>query len=231
MFVRRLEGLPVRGACQPERHGRARREPGRDRHGLADSLGVGTQAIHQTTLVRRCRIQSLAEEGELHRPPEPDETWEKERGAPVGGQADVAKCLQEVGALGGDHEIAHQREAHAAPGGDAVDGGHERAVEVAEPPEQQVIGAIETEAEVELALGVEQVRAVTRGKIRSGAEPVAAAGQHDASNLIGARPDVVERRIEPGEQRRRECVMGFGAGHRHHRDLVENVELDGAGGF
>jgi hypothetical protein len=64
-------------------------------------------------------------------------------------------------------------------------------VEVAEPPEQRVIGAIEIEAEVELALGVEQVRAVARGKIRSGAEPVAGAGQHDASNLIGGRPDRV----------------------------------------
>ena len=69
--------------------------------------------------------------------------------AAVGDQADGRKALDEFGRLGGDDDVAGQRDIRAGAGGDAVDPRDHRLGQAGQRPDQRVPVALDRLAEID----------------------------------------------------------------------------------
>src|SRR3954467_4142178 len=181
--------------------GRPLREPGGEllRGGL--ERVVGHHPVDETPLMSRGGGHPLAQHGHLRGTCEPDALGDQQRRAAVGHQADVHEGQQEVGRLGGDHEVAGQREAAADARGGAVDGGQHRLGHRADAGDDRVIALAQGAADVRAALG----RGVeARLEVGARAERAPVAGdQHGAHVVVDRRlldrgPQVVRQRPIPG---------------------------------
>ena len=97
-------GARRRSASGRRRGGRPARRPRRAASSSAHD------AVDQAPLERLRRRDALAEHRHLGRAREADALGDEQGGAAVGDEADVHEREQEVGRLGGDHEVAGERE-------------------------------------------------------------------------------------------------------------------------
>ena len=99
-------------------------------------LGRRHDAVDQTDATRFLRGHVVAEEEQLLRLLRADELRDQIRAAAVGDEPAPHEDLDEPGGVGGDHEIARERDVRAEAGGGAVHRGDDRLRAVLQRGEQ-----------------------------------------------------------------------------------------------
>jgi hypothetical protein len=133
---------PEGPADQAERLGAAGQLP-RQVQRARHQLRIGNAAVDQAPVQRLGGRQALAQQGHLHGPRPPDHPRQKIGRAAVGDQADAAEGLQEIGALAGDDQVAHQGEGAADTRRRAVHRRDDRDRQVADQGDQRIIDGLQ----------------------------------------------------------------------------------------
>ena len=120
-----------------------------------------------------------------------DEPLEDPRRAAVRDQADLAEREHEPGGLGGDPEVAGERERGAGAGGDAVDRRDDRLGQAAHRPDQRVVALADLDVE-RGGVGLEPL-----AQVLAGAERPAGAGEDDGPDGRVRRERARTRRSAP----------------------------------
>src|SRR4051794_28583442 len=127
---------------------RALREPLEQRVGLRREGVIGRHAVDQPPFERPRGGDPLAEHRHLRGPGEADAARDEQRGPAVRDEPDVDEREQEVRRLGGDDEIAGQRERRADAGGRSVDGREHRLLHLAHERDDRVVALVEEALDV-----------------------------------------------------------------------------------
>ena len=149
---------------------------------------VGVHVVHEPPVERRCGRHALAQQRHLERARLAHGRGHEQRRAAVRHQADVHEGEPEVGGLGGQHQVAGERERGADADRRPVHGGHHRLLEAPHAGDDRVVELVQLLADVRHA--VVRVRVEARLEVGARREPAAGAGdQH--------RADATRRRRRP----------------------------------
>ena len=102
-----------------------------------------------------------------------------------------AKACTKLADFAGQHDVAGERDVGAGAGGDAVDRGHDREGQRAQPAHQRIVRMLERAAEHDLFAGLGEPVI----EILAGAEAAAGAGDQQRA-ATGIRLDIVERSLQ-----------------------------------
>ena len=171
---------------------RARRESLGERVDLGGEGVVGDQPVDQPPGAPLRGRHALAEQRHLGGAPGADAGRDEDRRAAVGNQADVDEREQEVGRLGGEHEVARERQRAADPDRRPVDGGEHRLGHPPHAGDDRVIALAQRRADVRAAVGR---RVEARAQVGAGGERAPGAGDRHGAHAV-----VAGGQLDRGEQ-------------------------------
>ena len=202
--------------------GRALRQPLEELVGLGTEIVVGDDAVDEPPVQRLEGMDALAQHHHLRRAREPDPRRDEGGRAAIGDEADVHEREQEVGRLGGEHEVGRERERAADADCGTVDRGDHRLRHLADTGDDRVVALLQPGTQV--GQPVRSLLARLR-EVGAGRERAAGAGDQDgADRLVGG--EVLDRlaQVEPELQVPGVELVGAVEGDR--RGAVSDREVD-----
>src|SRR5215218_747297 len=131
---------------------RTMRKPLDERVRLVGELRIRVDAVDQAPVERLGGGDPLGEQRHLEGARLADAGRDEGRRAAIGHQADVREGELEEGRLGGEHEVAGERQRRADAGSGAVDRGDDRLAHRAQADDDRVVDAVEPPADVRHAV-------------------------------------------------------------------------------